>query len=359
MKAPFPWFGGKRRVAPVVWERFGDVQHYCEPFAGSLAVLLERPGWHEEVYWAETVNDKDGFVANAWRAILHDPEQTAHYADWPVNENDLHARHAWLVERRADLTARVEGDPDYYDAKIAGWWLWGIACWIGGGWCSGQGSWRSVVGEDGVRMLVHSGSDGQGVQRQLVHLGDPGQGVRRKLVHLGPGRGVQRKRVHLGLGGDPGDGDMGLLAWLEALSARLRRVRVACGDWSRVVTPAALMATRGEDIAVFLDPPYSIEERDAGPYSVDSAGLAEEVAAWALDHGDRYKIALCGYEGEHEGIDFESHGWETYAWETHGGYAVHGNGRGRENRARERIWFSPRCRRAMTLFSELAAGGAE
>lgn len=43
LKAPFPWFGGKRRVADVVWRAFGDVPNYVEPFAGSLAVLLGRP----------------------------------------------------------------------------------------------------------------------------------------------------------------------------------------------------------------------------------------------------------------------------------------------------------------------------
>lgn len=43
MKAPFPWFGGKSRVADLVWDRFGDVPNYCEPFFGSGAVLLQRP----------------------------------------------------------------------------------------------------------------------------------------------------------------------------------------------------------------------------------------------------------------------------------------------------------------------------
>ncbi len=43
LKAPFPWFGGKSRVAHLVWERFGDVGNYVEPFAGSLATLLGRP----------------------------------------------------------------------------------------------------------------------------------------------------------------------------------------------------------------------------------------------------------------------------------------------------------------------------
>ena len=35
MKSPFPWFGGKSKVAEIVWERFGDVQNYVEPFFGS------------------------------------------------------------------------------------------------------------------------------------------------------------------------------------------------------------------------------------------------------------------------------------------------------------------------------------
>jgi hypothetical protein len=28
LKAPFPWFGGKSRVAEIVWDRFGDVPNY-------------------------------------------------------------------------------------------------------------------------------------------------------------------------------------------------------------------------------------------------------------------------------------------------------------------------------------------
>lgn len=65
MKAPFPWFGGKRRVADIVWQALGDVDNYVEPFAGSLAVLLERPLDHGGIATgAETVNDKDAYVAN-------------------------------------------------------------------------------------------------------------------------------------------------------------------------------------------------------------------------------------------------------------------------------------------------------
>lgn len=90
MKAPFIWFGGKRKVAPLVWEALGDVDNYVEPFAGSLAVLLERPTWHEGR--CETVNDADRYLSNLWRALSKDPEAVAEWADWPVNEADLLAR---------------------------------------------------------------------------------------------------------------------------------------------------------------------------------------------------------------------------------------------------------------------------
>ena len=65
LRAPFPWFGGKSKVADLVWDRQGDVDNYVEPFAGSLAVLLARP--HAPTI--ETVNDVDGLLVNFWRAV--------------------------------------------------------------------------------------------------------------------------------------------------------------------------------------------------------------------------------------------------------------------------------------------------
>lgn len=73
MKAPFPWFGGKSKVAPIIWDRFGDVPNYVEPFFGSGAVLLNRP----TESGTETINDLDCMVANFWRALQHDPEALA------------------------------------------------------------------------------------------------------------------------------------------------------------------------------------------------------------------------------------------------------------------------------------------
>src|SRR5437868_11847157 len=109
MKAPFPWFGGKSRAADLIWSRLGDVGNYVEPFAGSLAVLLARP----HAPRIETVNDKDCYLANFWRAVQYAPDEVARWADWPVNEIDLHARHRWLVAQ-AEFRERMRGDPEYF-----------------------------------------------------------------------------------------------------------------------------------------------------------------------------------------------------------------------------------------------------
>jgi len=312
LRAPFPWFGGKSKVAPIVWPRLGEVNNYVEPFFGSGAVLLGRPGGAQGI---ETVNDKDGFLCNFWRSVQHDPEETAHWADYPVNESDLHARHIWLRENSGDLSRLLEGDPDYFDAKVAGWWVWGICCWIGGGWCgpSGEGPWVVETGEDGRRRLVK---------------GNAGVGVHRKRVHLNAGVGVHRKRVHLG-------------DWFAALADRLRRVRVCCGDWSRVCGPTPTF--KHGLTAVFLDPPYDLVERDGGCYTEDTPGLAQDVLQWCIANGDNplLRIALCGYEGEHDTL--QELGWEVVAWKANGGYGNQSNARGKANAHRERIWFSPHC----------------
>ena len=168
LRAPFPWFGGKSAVGRHVWDAFGDATHYVEPFAGSLGVLLsvmDSPRRHE------TVNDLDGYVTNVWRAIRADPETVAHWADYPASELDLTARHLWLVNEGRPDTARLASDPDYYDAKAAGWWVWGACCWIGSGWCSGKGphTVASITGADDANA-------GRGVHRKLPHLANAGRG---------------------------------------------------------------------------------------------------------------------------------------------------------------------------------------
>ena len=302
LKAPFPWFGGKSRVALQVWDRFGDVANYVEPFAGSLAVLLGRPTPQK----TETVNDLDCYIANFWRAVAADPVSVASWAAWPVNEADLLARHTWLHEQ-GDFRRRMRVEADFYDAKVAGWWAWGISAWIGSGWCV-------------VR--------GDGPPSQLPHLGSAGMGLHRKLPHLG-------------------DAGRGQMLWLMELSDRLRRVRVACGEWDRVLGES--VTVKHGVTGVLLDPPYSSGEHDV-TYSADSGDVATRVREWAIANGDNpgLRIALCGYDGEHAMPET----WEAFAWKAQGGYGSQGKGRGRDNAARERVWFSPHCLRPMSLFNQ-------
>ena len=325
IEAPFPWFGGKSRAADLIWQRLGNCGNYVEPFAGSLATLLARP----HAPGIETVNDLDGFIANFWRAAAQQPDEVACQCDWPVNECDLHARHLWLLAQRDELVDRLQGDPDFCDAKIAGWWVWGISSWIGSGWCSGKGPWV----EQGGKMVD---------SRQLPHL-SASQGVNRQLPHLGnAGTGVHRESV--------------LTDYFAKLAHRLRHVRVCCGDWSRVLgdSPTVKLAPV---TAIVLDPPYDTEaNRQADLYTHDAQGISAAVREWALDHGDdpRLRIVLCGYEGEHD-----MPGWSEVPWKAKGGYGSQGDGQGRDNAARERLWFSPHCLpvvpRQASMFDEVAA----
>ena len=348
-KAPFPWFGGKSRVAKKVWKRFGDIKGYIEPFFGSGACLLNRP---QPVEGTETINDFDGLLCNFWRAVQGDPTAVAQWCDWPINENDLTARHAWLVGKKDSLQARMEGDPDYFDAKIAGWWCWGMALWIGSGFCAGHGPWRVVESEDGSRQFVQIGGEGQGIHRKRIQIVGEGRGIHRKLVHIGgKGQGIHRQLVQEGQEyGKAGLGECGLQAWMQALSERLRRVRVCCGDWTRVCggkegDALGHFFAGGDTCGIFLDPPYAdTADRHPNLYRVDSLRVAHAVREWAIAHGDdpRLRIALCGYEGEHQLPD----SWQCVSWKACGGMASIGkadNSKGKINKYRERVWFSPHC----------------
>jgi hypothetical protein len=404
LRAPFPWNGGKSRVADVAWRALGaDVVNYIEPFFGSGAMLLGRPGGAGKI---ETVNDLDGGIVNFYRAIQSAPDEVASWCDWPVSELDLHARHAWLVSRLEDLADELRADPHYFDAKVAGWWVWGICQWIGTGWCDVS----KVERNKGARPHITGDSSGMGVHaggtRELPHKrpstpGDnPGRGVQRlslanqKVPLLSTNgqsgskgvlaEGLSQKMPMLALNGtgatEAGRGalsnsasesyglpaignDRGIngvsappcQAWFRALQERLRRVRIICGDWTRALGNSVL--GKGKNVggrrpcAVFLDCPYDVNMRAKRIYGHDSEGLSAKVRQWALEHGDDpdLRIALCGYEGEHE-----MPGWTVHAWKGARGYASEDN----DNRSKERIWFSPHClplEQQRSLFQETAS----
>jgi site-specific DNA-adenine methylase len=347
--APFPYFGGKSGACETVWKAFGTVDNYVEPFAGSAAMLLGAP----DGIRTETINDFDGFVSNFWRAIAADPDAVAHHADWPCNENDLFSRHSWLVRQREDMTERLHADPEWFDAKIAGWWCWGACNWIGSGWCEGKGPWvhdgERIVD---ARQLPHLGDAGQGINRKLPHLGDAGKGINRQLPHLGnAGRGINRQLPHLGNAGRginrqlPHLGDAGrgtrrefIFAWMTALHERMRNVRVTCGDWRRVVKYS--VTTRHGLTGVFLDPPYDRGAMDYGNGGM-GLGISSAVREWCAANGadPLLRIVLCGHAGEHDALI--DHGWRLRTWTARKGYAL--TDEAVENSASETLWCSPAC----------------
>jgi hypothetical protein len=76
------------------------------------------------------------------------------------------------------------------------------------------------------------------------------------------------------------------------------------------------------------------------------------VRTWAIENGDNplLRIAVCGYEGEHE---FPST-WQKVAWKANGGFGNQNpNTNGSINATRERIWFSPHCLKLPGLFDSL------
>lgn len=66
----FGWYGGKYSHLDWLLPLLPSCHHYCEPFGGSGAVLLNRPPSPVETY-----NDLDGEVANFFRVLRDDKER--------------------------------------------------------------------------------------------------------------------------------------------------------------------------------------------------------------------------------------------------------------------------------------------
>lgn len=302
LRAPFPWFGGKSRVSHLVWNAFGDTANYVEPFAGSLAVLLGRP----HAPRIETVNDLDCYLSNFWRALKYAPEEVARWADWPVNEIDLHARHRWLVAQ-SEFRERMRGDPEFFDARVAGWWVWGICQWIGGGWCS-ESNWNSAV--------RRPAGDNTADQPRRPKLHSP-NGVHSKRAR-GDQTATEQRRPQLSVSNG-------------VHSSRARDLGNSA-NWNK--RPSLGKGSRGVQ-RVSEQMPMLRGDSGAAGAGIHASGLARKLPL--LSGGAGHGV---GYEGEHE----MPADWQCVAWKAAGGYAAAAGNT--ENSAKERIWFSPHCERA-------------
>lgn len=284
LTAPFPYFGGKRKVASIVWQALGDPAHYLEPFFGSGAVLLARENWVDRL---ETVCDADGWICNLWRALQFNPEEVAKYADWPVNHNDLNARRKTLKDKKEVLTQKLDTDPYYYDAELAGYWIWGQCC--------GIAAWSTRV-------------------KQMPEIGTSGKGIH--VLKHAPIREL-----------------------FTNLQNRLRKVRVVCGDWTKIC--GGNWQNHFKSIGYFFDPPYS-GNREKNVYAIDSLMVASELSKFCLLKGgdSNWRIVLAGYNDAYP--ELLNAGWFVYCWKAQGGYSRKGK-QGEINKQKEALFFSPHC----------------
>jgi len=292
MRAPFPYFGGKSKIAPVVWERFGhNVARLIDPFCGSLAVPLAAP----YPIAKRIFNDADALLINAWRAIQAAPDEVLRWAARPIAELELRAQHAAMRTAYPELAQRIAADRDYYHAEWGGIWIWGMSNSLGNHW------WLEQYP-----------------------------------------RAIPQRTSFKGISSWRAAGTAS--AQIQALSVYLAGCILPCGDWSRVMTDAALFyrATTTNQTAVFLDPPYQHDGRAVQVYGAfDDPNLMGAVIDWCLAYGDdpRLRIALCRYD---TCTALDAAGWGGYTWAAPGGYGNQ-NAQGNDNRHREIIYFSPHC----------------
>ena len=285
---------------------------YAEPFFGSGALLLARPGGAGR---HEIVCDSDGLICNFWRSVIADPHEVARHATWPTIHQDLTARRIHMAKWVQRHRERLSEDPRFHDSEMAGWWVWGVSLWIGAyaNFIPDKppGDADADVAETVPATVDAAEPDGHVSDIIPVVCASPG------------GRGVsaQRTRTH-------GTHLENVERHILQLAERLRCVIVLNRDWTSGVTPAALMDnTNRSDLtrAVVLDPPYLAERQF---YGTDTESITTAAYRWAVEHGDRYRVAYCCNEGDYPVPD----GWtsETQTYRSSG-------------KPGDTIMFSPAC----------------
>ena len=129
LKPPFTYFGGKTTIAGWIAALLPPHEHYVEPFAGSLSVLMAKPPSR-----VETVNDIDGDLMTFWR-VLRDrpadleracaltPHSRAEYeaAHEPAGDELEQARRVWIrLSQGRSRNSRHAGWRHFQDAAGSG-----------------------------------------------------------------------------------------------------------------------------------------------------------------------------------------------------------------------------------------------
>ena len=103
-KIAFGWYGGKFNHLSWLLPLLPKSHHYCEPFGGSAAVLINR-----EPSPVETYNDIDGEVTNFFRVLRNQPDELIRQIGLtPFSREEFHVA----------VVLRPEGVPDLERARL-------------------------------------------------------------------------------------------------------------------------------------------------------------------------------------------------------------------------------------------------
>lgn len=128
MKAPFPYFGSKARLAKRICALMPTHKQYVEPFFGAGNVFFAKePCPHE------TINDLDHGVMNLFTVLRDQPEEFMRLAELTIHSRELwrECREKWAQEE----------DP------VRKAWRW---------WVVAQGSFSGVWGSSWATSVTHN-----------------------------------------------------------------------------------------------------------------------------------------------------------------------------------------------------------
>lgn len=310
---------GSGKPGNLVWSRLGNVDVYIEPFCGSASLLYDRPLSHfRGPSRFEILNDQNSFVVNYHRAVQNDPEQVAKYADNPSSEADLIARYRYLAfHEKQKFIDKIKLDSEFYCPKRAGYFVWGLSLWIG------------------IDAFLRMTGD---LWRKFPELINAKGICRRDKIVVKDGKllTVEAKRK-------------AVQECFETISNRTRYVTTTCGDWKRVIKSDSIY--KKGIVGIVFDPPYpedTYKEKSEGDMYGEMTDTGTKIRNQLLKKAKRLgamknvRIAICGYSGDGYEKLVKKYGWTEVPWKTSGGYANLGT-TNRDNRFKERIWFSPHC----------------
>lgn len=147
-----PYHGGKTRIAAkvaAVLDR-SKCEHFCEPFAGGLAVLFAC-----RQHKVETINDKTDAVIAFWHSLANDPDAFYKLAEErAVHSETFYIRSREIIKGNLEPESRVE----------LAWALWYCSCVsfghkIGAGYGYTVGAGASTANLDArIERLLNQGA---------------------------------------------------------------------------------------------------------------------------------------------------------------------------------------------------------